>query len=89
MPLGTRITDPRSAEYNRDYNRGWKASEDAVGLDSLDHAGSSEAAYDGYHDESAGRLKWTYRTARRAGYDDMQDYLNSLSPEKRKKAMGM
>lgn len=41
-------------QYVRDYNRGWVATS----LEAGDHAGASEAWYDGYADSGAGRKKW-------------------------------
>lgn len=71
-----RSIDPQSPEYDRDYANGWRASENYTdgALERADARGVSHAWYDGYADSAAGRPKWTYREARRAGYDSVQEY---------------
>jgi hypothetical protein len=82
--------NPDDPNYAREYNRGWRLSERVKGsLDDLDRSGAPEAAYDGYYDSACGRQKWTWRKARRAGFEDMNAYLATLTENERRKAMGM
>lgn len=71
MPSNIRKFDPNSREYARDYQAGWRASENYTDgtLDRADSRGASDAWYDGYHDSAAGREKWIYREWRRNGCD--------------------
>ncbi|HZW75470.1 MAG TPA: hypothetical protein VFF43_18135 [Caldimonas sp.] len=72
---------PDSPEYARDYRLGWNASERCSegALERADARDVSHAWYDGYMDSATGRVKWTYREARRAGFDDAEAYLAHVS----------
>jgi hypothetical protein len=78
-----RHMDPRSPQYDADYNKGWDAS-DSYGngtwddpensaLDRMDDSNASHAAYDGYMDRAVGREKYHYRAVRRLGLDNPED----------------
>ena len=74
--------DPASARYARDYNNGWRtARRNNVRLSfgvPVDRAGQrnvSRAWRDGFYDQAADELKWTWRQARLGGWDDVGDYL--------------
>lgn len=82
-----RTVDPHSKQYDRDYLNGWNADlrqlastsyQVESALERADARGVSHAWYDGYHDSAASREKWTYRTARRLGYDCAETYLTDL-----------
>jgi len=78
--------DPNIRKYATEYNRGWRANDNA----DIDAAGStSDAWYDGYHDAAAGRLKWTWRKARLAGFTDMNEYTDTLTEAQRAKILGI
>lgn len=47
-----------SAEIKKDYRSGWNASERGGSLERADARGASQAWYDGYFDEAAGRDKY-------------------------------
>lgn len=78
MPV--KHVDPDSREYVRDYIKGWNAygkyGDGAITY--VDRIGT-DAAYDGYSDDGAGRPKYTWRDARRAGFTDVEPYLASLA----------
>src|ERR1044072_5680355 len=67
MPSTIRTLDPYSHAYTKAYQAGWQASERASdgALSRADARGVPDAWYDGYHDEAAGRPRYTYREARR------------------------
>lgn len=74
--------DPRSAEYARDYDNGWRAAKRSnarlsfgVPVDSARHRDVSRAWRDGFYDQAADHPKWTYRQARLAGWDNVGNYL--------------
>lgn len=62
-------TTKPSAEYRRDYNRGWRYSSTSLDptLDHGDARGEPDAWYDGYLDAAAGREKWHTFSCRLAG----------------------
>ncbi len=82
MTPGTRQAAPGSPEYRRDYNLGWRACERAADWDghspgpmeTAGALGAGDAWYDGWEDRAAGREKWTWQTARLAGFDSLEDY---------------
>lgn len=56
------MTRENTAEYRRDYERGWRYSDrETATLDHLDAKGASVAEYDGYLDKACGREKWHLR----------------------------
>jgi hypothetical protein len=78
------VDDPRSPEYARAYERGWRAenrsggNEDRSGLNATQRADQRDepnAWYDGQSDAEAWRAKWTWRDARIAGFGRVEDYL--------------
>lgn len=77
--MSIRDADPFSAGYTRDYNNGWRAGRkytEVRGLTPLERAdqrNASHAWYDGYHDRDAGRPKWTWREARRRGFESIEE----------------
>lgn len=84
--MSTQHIDPKTQKYATEYNRGWKANDNA----DIDAVGStSDAWYDGYHDAAAGRAKWTWRKARKAGFADINEYLDTLTETQARKALGM
>lgn len=68
---------PESVQYTRDYLSGWNASERGSegALERADDRNVSHAWYDGYHDNAAGRPKFTYRAWRRNGCDSDCGYV--------------
>lgn len=87
--------DPRSPQYDTDYERGWQAAQQYKGddggqspLEDMDDANVSHAAYDGYADFAVGypRRKWHMRAVRRLGIpedqsDDLPDQPNPMTDE--------
>lgn len=80
-PMSHRIhdVDPRSPQYDSDYERGWQQAQKYVGddggqspLEDMDDANVSHAAYDGYSDFAVGypRRKWHMRAVRRLDIPD-------------------
>jgi hypothetical protein len=84
--MSTQSISPKTRKYVTEYNRGWQANDNA----DIDAAGStSNAWYDGYHDAAAGRVKWTWRKARLAGFVDMNEYMDTLTEAQRVKILGI